>query len=142
MAAPAIGVTCTLVAVMLLGCSQSPSDDDATSTSGERPVDSTDLVTVAGLVLVGPVGPPTRDDPEPGSEPLAEAQIDVLIDDDLVIVLTSDRDGRVEARLEPGGYRFVPRPHPDAMGTPAEQRIAVVQGFDEELVFEYDTGIR
>lgn len=132
-----------LAVVVLPGCSPASPNGNATTTSGAESGDHGGLVLVTGRVVAGPTAPPTRDDPEPGTEPVDGAVIEVVDPQGRSVgIATSDYDGTFEMELPVGSYRFVPQPVPDLVGTPAERTATVDDGVDDELTFEYDTGIR
>jgi hypothetical protein len=100
---------------------------------------------IRGVVMAGPVGPPTRDGGEE-SAPLPNAWITVepAKGGKEVARARSDTKGRFRIPLPPGTYRLVPLPlkpnQPYPLGKP--QKAVVTAGKWVEVTVEYDTGIR
>ncbi len=121
-----------IAASLVCGCS----NREVTNTDQE-------LLAVSGTITAGPIAPPTRDNPTPGSEPFEGAQI--LVFDQFgrqVGSVDSDARGRFVIELPPGTYRFEPQPVDGLMGTASEQMVTIPDSDRAGLSFDYDTGIR
>jgi len=122
------------VALLAVACAPAPPSTPAPAT-----------VTLSGTAVAGPVCPVERLPPDPACAPRPVDGARILVNDpggERVTEGATDVTGRFSFEVLPGSYVLVAQPVDGLMGVPAPQTVDVGHAGADDIVLEYDTGIR
>jgi hypothetical protein len=99
---------------------------------------------IEGLVLIGPICPPTQQGQVCPDKPYAATlTLQVRSNDREPLMVRSGEDGRFRINLAPGEYALTPiSPNPGTPPYAAPQLVRIEPGQFTHVTIEYDSGIR